>query len=153
MSDLATIWTVTCLAPLSVGFSRQQYWSGLPFLLQGIFLTQESNPCLLWLLHCRRILTIETLGKPISALKDATILMLKLFSFPPRLLAAILVSIGVLLLIPANNTVAQTVKNVPAIQETWVQSLGQEDLLEKGMATQSSILAWRIPWAKGPGGL
>jgi len=42
--------------------------------------------------------------------------------------------------------VAQTVKNLPAMQETWVQSLGQEDPLEKGMATHSSILAWRIPW-------
>ena len=40
---------------------------------------------------------------------------------------------------------AQTVKNLPAMQETWVQSLGQEDPLEKGMATHSSILAWRIP--------
>jgi len=42
--------------------------------------------------------------------------------------------------------VAQIVKNLPKIQETWVQSLGQEDPLEKGMATHSSILAWRIPW-------
>ena len=40
------------------------------------------------------------------------------------------------------------VKNVPAMQETWVQSLGREDLLEKGMATHSSILAWRIPWTE-----
>ena len=39
------------------------------------------------------------------------------------------------------------------IQETWVQSLGQEDPLEKGMATHSSILAWRIPWTEEPGGL
>ena len=42
--------------------------------------------------------------------------------------------------------VAQMVKNLSAIQETWVQSLNQEDPLEKGMATYSSILAWRIPW-------
>ena len=48
---------------------------------------------------------------------------------------------------------AQTVKNLPARQETWVQSLGQEDPLEKGMATHSSILAWRIPWTEEPGGL
>ena len=41
---------------------------------------------------------------------------------------------------------AQLVKNLPAMQETWVQSLGWEDLLEKGKATHSSILAWRIPW-------
>ena len=45
------------------------------------------------------------------------------------------------------------VKDLPAIQETWVQSLGQEDPLEEGMATHSSILAWRIPWTEEPGGL
>ena len=45
------------------------------------------------------------------------------------------------------------VKNMPAIQETWVQSLGLEDPLEKGMATHSSILAWTIPWTEEPGGL
>ena len=43
---------------------------------------------------------------------------------------------------------AQTVKILPAMPETWVQSLGWEDLLEKGMATHSSILAWRIPWTE-----
>ena len=45
------------------------------------------------------------------------------------------------------------VKNLPAIQETWVWSLGQEDPLEKEMATHSSILAWRIPWTEEPDGL
>ena len=45
------------------------------------------------------------------------------------------------------------VKNLPAVQETWVRSLGWEDPLEKGMATQSSILAWRIPLAEEPGRL
>ena len=45
------------------------------------------------------------------------------------------------------------VKNLPAMQETQVQSLGQEDPLEKVMATHSSILAWKIPWAEEPGGL
>ena len=45
------------------------------------------------------------------------------------------------------------VKNLPAMQETWVQSLGQEDPLEKEIATHSSILAWRIPWTEEPGGL
>ena len=44
------------------------------------------------------------------------------------------------------SLVAQLVKNLPAIQETWIRSLGWEDPLEKGMATHSSILAWRIPW-------
>ena len=50
------------------------------------------------------------------------------------------------------SLVAQTVKNPPAILETWVRSLGWEDPLEKGMATHSSILAWRIPWTVYPWG-
>ena len=48
---------------------------------------------------------------------------------------------------------ALMVKNPPAVQETWVSSLGQEDPLEKGMATHSSILAWKIPGPEEPGGL
>ena len=44
-------------------------------------------------------------------------------------------------------------KNLPAMQETWVQSLSWEDPLEKAMATHSSTLAWRIPWSEEPGGL
>ena len=48
---------------------------------------------------------------------------------------------------------AQMVKKPPAMWETWVQSLDQEDPLEKGMATHSSILTWRIPWTEEPGGL
>ena len=49
--------------------------------------------------------------------------------------------------------VAQTVKNLPAMLETWVPSLSREDPLEKGMATHSRILAWRIPWTEEPAGL
>ena len=49
--------------------------------------------------------------------------------------------------------VAQTVKNPPAMQDTWVRSLGWEDPLEKEMAMHSRILAWRIPWTEEPGGL
>ena len=48
---------------------------------------------------------------------------------------------------------AQKVKHLPAMQETWVRSLGQEGPLEKEMATHSSILAWEIPWTGEPGGL
>ena len=47
---------------------------------------------------------------------------------------------------PGASLVAQMLKSLPVIQETWVQSLGEEDPLEKGMATHSSILAWEIPW-------
>ena len=48
---------------------------------------------------------------------------------------------------------AQIVMNLPAMQETWVRSLSWEDPLEKGMATHSSTLTWRIPWTEEPGGL
>ena len=51
------------------------------------------------------------------------------------------------------SLVAQMVKNLPAMEETQVQSLGWKDPLEKGMAIHSSILAWRIPWTEMPGGL
>ena len=51
------------------------------------------------------------------------------------------------------SLVAQTVMKPPAMEETWVQPLGQEHLLEKGMATYSNILAWKILWTEAPGGL
>ena len=51
------------------------------------------------------------------------------------------------------SLVAYTLKNLPEMQETWVQSLAQEDALKKGMATHSSILAWKTPWTEEPGGL
>ena len=61
------------------------------------------------------------------------------------------------LFLPLNSTwaslMAQLVKNPPAMQETWVQSLSWEDPLEEGMATHPSILAWKIPWREEPGGL
>ena len=53
----------------------------------------------------------------------------------------------------SSSLVAQSVKSLPAIWETQVQSLDQEDPLEKKMATHSSILAWRIPWTEEPGEL
>ena len=56
-------------------------------------------------------------------------------------------------LIYMTSLVVQMVKNLPAMQETQVQSLGQEDPLEKGMSTYSSSLAWRIPWTEEPGSL
>ena len=51
------------------------------------------------------------------------------------------------------SLMAQRLKRLPAMRKTWVLSLGLEDLLEKEMATHSSILAWKIPWVEEPGGL
>ena len=80
---VATPWIAAYQAPLSMGFSRQEYWSGLPAIYLGVS-------------------------------KRASL-------------------------------VAQMVKNPPTMQETWVRSLGWEDPLEEGMATDSRILVWRIP--------
>ena len=65
--------------------------------------------------------------------------------------AFIILEIGSILF--GASLVAQMVKTLPAKQENWVWLLGQEDPLKKGMATHSSILAWRIPWTEEPGGL
>ena len=67
--------------------------------------------------------------------------------------SAFLVMLILLFFSSANVSVAQTVKCMPAMQETWVQSLGREDPLEKEMATHSSTLARKIPWIEEPGGL
>jgi len=56
-------------------------------------------------------------------------------------------------ILKSRDMVAQMVKHLPTMRETWVSSLGQEDPLEKEMATHSSTLAWRIPWMEQPGGL
>ena len=61
--------------------------------------------------------------------------------------------IGYLLQYSWASLVAQMVKNLPVMRETWVPSVGWEDPLEEGMAPHSSILAWRIPWTEEPGGL
>ena len=58
-----------------------------------------------------------------------------------------------LLIAVASLLAAQMIKNMPATQKTWVHSLGPEDPLQKGMATDSSILAWRSPWTEEHGGL
>ena len=62
-------------------------------------------------------------------------------------------TLGRVTLLYGASLMAQRVKNLPGMQETQVQSLGQEDSLEKGMATHSSILVWRIPWTEEPGRL
>ena len=104
MSDsdsFATPWTVASQAPLSMGFSKQEYWSGFPFPSLGDLpnpVTEPRSPALL-----------ET------------------------------------------SLVAQTVKRLSKMRETWVRSLGREESLEKEMATHSSMVAWRIPWTEETG--
>ena len=104
----ATPWTVAYQAPPAMRFSRQEYWSGLPFPSPG----DLPNP------------EIEARSPAVEA--EA---------------------------LTSASLVAQRLKCLPAMRDTWVRSLGGEDPLEKEMATHSSILAWRIPWTEEPGGL
>ena len=113
VSDSATLWTLARQAPLSMEFSRQEYWSGLPCPPPG----DLPNPGI----------------KPRS-------LSLQVDFLPSE-------SQGIHKF--GASLVVQMVKDLPAMQVTWVQSLGWEDPLEEGMATHSSIFAWRIPKNRG----
>ena len=144
---------------------------GFHFLLQGIFLTQGLNP---HLLHCQAdSFPLSHQGSPIMAfglpiLREENssstfteIFSAQIFSYVKvafKMLLRWLLGHWPILLIGTYQSywaslVAQRVKHLPTMWETWVQSLGQEDPLEKGIATHSSILAWRIPWSEEPGRL
>ena len=128
----ATPWTVALQASLSKEFPRQEYWSGLPVP------SPEDLPDLEFLVSCiaGRFFTIWATGK--SYARDPN-------SIPGSGRSAG-EGIGYPLQYSWAYPVAQLVKNPPARRETWVWSLGWEDLLEKGKGAQASILAWRIPW-------
>ena len=100
------LWTAAHQASLSMGFSRQEYWSGLPCPPPRDIPNPGVEP-----------------ASPVSHAVHADTLPLY-----------------------GASLVVQMVKNPPAMWETWVLSLGWEDPLEKGKATLSSIMAWKIPW-------
>ena len=153
--------------PLSMGFSRQGNWSSLPFPSPGDLLTQGLNPGPLhhrqilyqlryqgcpWITRCSLKRTnhehsVFTQGSksetvPLKLSSLSTCLSWLVDSFSDELANTL-----------GTSLVAQTVKNLPTVQETWVRSLVWEDPLEKGMTTHSSILVWRIPWTEEPGEL
>ena len=126
----ATPWTAAHQAPPSMRFSRQEYWSGLPFP------SPKKDPRTPLLLEERLQYRPNTTAISLPAPRQGgggEFLELTSLCEP--------------------NLVAQKAKSLPAMRETWVQSLAWEDPLEKEMATHSSILAWRIPWTEEPGGL
>ena len=120
---------------------------GSPSLLQVIFLTQESNQRLL---HCRWILyQLSFQGSPFFTKVDGKESACSAGDPSSFLSWVDPLEIGYPLQYSWASLVAQTVKNPPAMGETWVQSLSWEDSLEEGMAAHSSILAWRIPMDRG----
>ena len=120
---------------------------GCHFLLQGIFPTQGLNP---GLPHCKQTLLLSEppgkLGFSDSSVGRESTCSAGDPSSIPGLGRCAGEGIGYPLQYSWASLVAQLVKNLLAMWETWVQSLGWEDLLEKGRVTHSSILAWRIPW-------
>ena len=122
----ATPWTVAYQVPPSMGFSRQEYWNGLSFPSPG----DLSNS------------GIRT-GSPTLAGGFFT-------TEPPgKLNYKIIYHLPTRRIYPGGTVI----KNLTVMWETWVQSLDQEYLLEKEMATHSSVLAWKIPWMEKPGRL
>ena len=127
-----TLWIIAHQAPLSMEFSRQDSWSRLPFPPPGDLPYPGTDSHLLCLLHWRAdSLPLAPPGK--SSYGYTTLL-----AYPKSLRASLM---------------AWMVKNLPAMQETPVRSMNQDDSLEKGMTTHSSILALRIPWTETPQGL
>ena len=139
-------------------FSRQEYWSGWPFPSPGDLPNPGIKPrsCALQ----AGSLPSEPPGKPLnknkmmnweiqicSLRREAGLSFYRVFNKLTHL------NLGENREFPGKPLVAQTVKRLPTMQETWVQSLGREDPLEKEMATHSSILAWKIPWTEEPGRL
>ena len=125
----ATPWTAAYQASLSMGFSRQEYWSRLPFPSLGDLSNPGIEPVSPVL--SGRFFTNEPSKKPLLVYTDVKRKWLS----------------------GMTSLVARTVQNLPAMQETWVWSLGKADPLEEGMATHSCILACRIPGTEEPGGL
>ena len=123
---LSTSWATGQSCPHSTAL-RTSLPQSMEALLRRIFLTQGLNPRLLYLLHAGRFFTAEP---PREALTGGAVRV----TLYKQTLGLCLASL-----------VAQTVTHLPAMQETWFQSLGWEDPLKKEMVTHSSTLAWKIP--------
>ena len=143
--------TIARQAPQPTGFPQQEYWSGLSFPPPGDLSDRGVE---LESLHRRQILyrwaTAEVLDSSLARVRTGTfyLYLFTLALFPISSLRSSAVDI-----FTRASLVAQAVKNLPAVQETSVPSLGWEDSLQNGMATHSIIRAWRIPWTKEPGRL
>ena len=130
-----------------MGFSRQEYWSRWPFPPPGDLSDPETEPVsLMSPALAGRFFTTSTIWE---ALKVLITYLRADQDGGCRVTPICLENLHILMFV----MVTQMVKNLPALQETWVRSLGWEDPLEEGMATHSSILAWETPWTEEPRGL
>ena len=136
--SFSTLWTVASHAPLSMGLSWHEYYSGLPFPPPG----DLPNP------------GIEPMSLMIPALAGRFFTTTATWeAWVNCMVCEFYLSKAVTKKCLRASLMAQIVKNLSEMQETWVGSLGWEVPLEKGMATHSSTLAWTIPLTLEPGGL
>ena len=144
MSDSTTPWTISHQVPLSMEFSRQEYWSGLAFPSPGDLSDPGIEPR-------SPALQVDSLSlsyqespsviKNIYIYKEYT--LTHIYGIAPNIHMCVCIYTHTYIFMdfPGDSVI----KNPPAMQETWVPSLCQEDPLEKRMPTHSSILAWRVP--------
>ena len=155
MSDSVTPWTVALQAPLSMGFPRKKYWTAVSYS-RGSFWPKDWT-CVSYILCIDRWILYQLgyLGSQIDGGK------VKYFIFLGSKITAVITAVMKLKdtcslegkFRQKSSLVAQLVKALPAMQETWIQFLDQEDPLEEEMATHSSTVACRIPWTEEPGRL
>ena len=128
-------------------FSRQEYWSGLPFPVPGDLphwgISPPRSPALQAdSLPSESPRHTDDSWQGWGWLSKCTVLSIQ----------AMQMKLWFKIIVFESSLVAQMVKSLPAMRDTWIQSLGQEDFLEKGIATHSSILACKILWMEDPGG-
>ena len=137
-NSFVTPWTVACQAPLSMEVPRQEYWNELPFTSPGD-LSQPRDQTLHWQMAS---IPLSHQGSPYQMHFNTYIICISMILFAFKSSTQYFSSTSLCWA----SLVAQLVKNMPAMRETCVRFLSWDDPLEKGKATHSSILAWRIPW-------
>ena len=130
--------------PLSMGFSTQEYWSGLPFFPPGDLLRPGVEPTS----PASSALQVDSL---LLMSSKETVWMCQRYLKPTYSESILIIRFITVCL--RTSPVAQMVKCLSTMRETWVGSLGREDPLEKEMAIHSSTIAWKIPWTEELGGL
>ena len=155
------LWTIVHQSPLCMGLSRQEYWSGLTCSPPGDLPDPGIGPAFF---RCSALVgrfftTNATWEAQKRVSRNLTQSAGRAAFFSGRQRKNVLPCISQLLenasfhWLMGSSLEAQMIKNLPAVLETPVRSLGQKNPLEKGMATHSSILVWRIPWTEETGGL
>ena len=153
---LATPWTIACQAPLSIGFSRQEYWSGLTCPPPGNLPNRGIKPAsLTFPALAGRYFTTRATWEDYVCVCIYMYMCVYIYTHTHiHIYTHVCIYIYICMYVYTHTHTGfsggSAEKNLPTMQEMQVRSLGWEDPLEKEMATHSSIIAWRIPWTEEP---